>query len=385
MIIEGKRALAWVGKIEEVKPIDGYDRVEYARILGWWCIVSKDYNLKSGDKVVYFEIDSKVPSDNPAFSFLEKRNYKIKTLKMCKVVSQGLIMPVAALGIAPDIPENTDLTEKLGVKYIVAEDNIRKQSDADRVLGSWKKNTFLRKLLKYKVARQIILKIFGATKDHKIAFPSSYVCVTDEERVQNMPYILEDKQPLIASEKIDGTSTTFLLVKKGLKYKFYCCSRNRTLHSPTSKYYDEKTDGVYWKMAIKYDVENQLKLYLKNNKNESWVCIQGETFGLGLQGNPLKQDDIDFKAFNFITSKKGRVGSLIGRDIVERFETPISWVPIVDANYILPDSIEELLEYATNKSTINNDVLREGIVFRSQDGTLSFKAVSPEYLLKKGE
>ena len=60
MIINNKRALAYVVTIDEIKPIEGYDRVEYARTNGWWCVVKKDA-FKVGDLCVYFEIDSKLP------------------------------------------------------------------------------------------------------------------------------------------------------------------------------------------------------------------------------------------------------------------------------------------------------------------------------------
>lgn len=47
-------------------------------------------------------------------------------------------------------------------------------------------------------------------------------------------------------------------------------------------------------------------------------------------------------------------------------------------------SVAEVLEYATGKSQLH-DTLREGIVFRSLDGKQSFKAVSPEFLMKHNE
>ena len=47
-------------------------------------------------------------------------------------------------------------------------------------------------------------------------------------------------------------------------------------------------------------------------------------------------------------------------------------------------SVAEVLEYATGKSQLY-DTLREGIVFRSLDGKQSFKAVSPEFLIKHNE
>jgi hypothetical protein len=44
MIINDKRALAYVVTVDEIKPIEGYDRVEYARTNGWWVIISKNDN-----------------------------------------------------------------------------------------------------------------------------------------------------------------------------------------------------------------------------------------------------------------------------------------------------------------------------------------------------
>src|SRR5574344_901196 len=97
MINNGKRELAYVVGIDEIKPIPNYDRVEHARVGGWWVIVRKD-QFKVGDLAIYIEVDSKVPADNPAFTFLEQRHFKVKTLKMCKVISQGLLMEPADFG-----------------------------------------------------------------------------------------------------------------------------------------------------------------------------------------------------------------------------------------------------------------------------------------------
>ena len=47
-------------------------------------------------------------------------------------------------------------------------------------------------------------------------------------------------------------------------------------------------------------------------------------------------------------------------------------------------TVNEVLTYATGKSELY-DTLREGIVFRSLDGKQSFKAVSPEFLIKNEE
>ena len=79
----GERELAYVVLVDGIEELPGYDRVESACIGGWRCIVPKG-QFHVGDPGIYFEIDSRVPSDNPAFAFLEKRKYKVKTLKMCR-------------------------------------------------------------------------------------------------------------------------------------------------------------------------------------------------------------------------------------------------------------------------------------------------------------
>ena len=49
--------------------------------------------------------------------------------------------------------------------------------------------------------------------------------------------------------------------------------------------------------------------------------------------------------------------------------------------FVLPDTVDELLDIATGESVLDGG-MREGLVFRSQDGVKSFKVVSNEFLLK---
>ena len=137
-------------------------------------------------------------------------------------------------------------------------------------------------------------------------------------------------------------------------------------------------------MAMKYDVENQLKTFLNKHPELKWVCIQGESYGEGWQSNRLKLSGHHFAAFNLKDSERGRWNSVEARDELASWEKPIPWVPILDTDFVLPDTVEELLTIATGKSSINPTCLREGIVFRGKDGQLSFKAVSPDYLEKHG-
>ena len=127
MLINDVRALAYTTRISWVRPIAGADNIELVGIGGWICI-AKIGEFREGDICVYFEIDSKLPSDKEWCAFMESKKFKVKTMKLSKfgVVSQGLALPVNVFDIEIPNEENIDLTEKLGVTYADAEDNQRK-------------------------------------------------------------------------------------------------------------------------------------------------------------------------------------------------------------------------------------------------------------------
>ena len=389
MIINDKRALAYTVVVDEIRPIPDYDRVEHARVGGWWVIVAKADNIKPGDMCVYFEVDSKVPETDERFAFLEKRNYKVKTLKMCKVFSQGLLMPIA---LFPEIDTPflyTDVTDLLGIKYAVDEDNERKaakinkdkkyQSMAVRHAKLFKK-PFFRWLMRREWGRKLLFVFFGKKKDNPRGWPTHfpYIHKTDEERCENLPWVLGYERPLIVTEKLDGTSTTFILERKGRnKYEFYVLSRNvRQADEKQECYHDH---NIYWDMAFKYDVENRLREFLNTYPKCDYVCIQGESVG-SVQGNPLKLKEDDFYVFNFIDSVNGRWPSVDGKKMVEFLG--MKWVPILDTQFMMPTDMEEFKQIATAPSAVNPNVMREGIVLRDPTNDFSFKNVSREYLMK---
>ena len=384
MIINDKRALAYIVTIDEIRPIEGYDRVEYARTNGWWCVISKNDNLNVGDKCVYFEVDSKVNAADERFAFLEKRNYKIKTQKMCKVISQGLLMPLSLFPEIGDADINTDVTDILKVTYAVEEDNARKgKGDPDakyKSMAARHKNIFKKPWAKWMMrrtwGRKIMFFFFGKKKDNPRGFPT-FVSKTDEERVENQPWRIGDGKTYLATEKLDGTSCTYALERKGKnKFEFYVCSRNVRQQDEKQECYHDH--NIYWDLAFKYDIEQYLKDFLNEFPCLKWVCIQGEGVG-SVQGNPLKLKEDDLYVFNFKESETGRWSSQAGKEQVE--EWGMKWVPIL-GEVQMPDTMEELKELATGKSVVNPDVMREGIVYRSLDGSDSFKNVSREYLLK---
>ena len=409
---DNSRELAYVVKIDAVTPIPGYDRVELAHVGGWTIVVGKD-EFKTGDPAIYFEIDSKLPEVKPFtnMDFLAKKKYKVKTQRMCKSLSQGLLMSAKNFGwsicgcgtggdtsvhdgiVEPDgtihliDDESRFLTERLNVTYATPEDNARKANSADKYKRMAQRNGKLfshqpfRWLMRRDWGKKLLFVFFGRKRDKKSAWPA-WVVKTDEERVQNIPWIVEDRSPWVATEKIDGTSTTFTMRKHkrifGTRYEFLVCSRNVVFDKPDKKcFYDT---NVYIEMAEKYHAEEVLRKLLDEVfPNAEWVTIQGETFGEGVQKRDYSLKEHDFRAFNLITSDKGRLNSYEAANIVHPYG--IEWVPILNTALVLPTTVDDLLAFATGKSVIDGKP-REGIVFRSQDGIRSFKAVSNEYLLE---
>lgn len=382
-----QRELAYVVTIDEVQPIPNYDKVEYARVGGWWIIVRKD-QFKAGDLAIYIEIDSRVPEKEP-FMFLEKRNFKIKTLKMCKVISQGLLMSPSDFGWnAADLAVGDFLTEKLGISYADAEDNKRKAPSADKYKKMAQRNGKLfskplfRWLMRRDWGKKLLFIFYGRKRDTR-TWPA-WVKKTDEERCQNMPWLFSSNgdEEWIASEKIDGTSTTFTMKGFGRKREFYVCSRNVVFDKPDKKCYYET--NVYTEMAEKYDIENKMASMLDARKDVlDFITIQGETYGDSIQKRDYGLKEHKLMVFNLIFGFKNgevkRFNSIEMTNFLEEYCIPC--VPIIDEHFKLPKTCAELLQLAGGASKIDGE-MREGLVFRSLDGERSFKAVDQTFLLK---
>ena len=380
MIKDGERKLAYITVIDEIKPIPNADKIELARVGGWQVVVSKEDNYKVGDKVIYIEIDSRVPSDKECFAFLQDRKYKVKSIKLRGQVSQGLIMP---LSILPDGEYELydDVTDILGIKKIENDFKQPLESKEMRLRGAHPKlyrKPWFKKLMKYNWFRKFAFK-FLIPKKKKHKWPA-WIVKSDSERIQNMIWVLNDKSKFYVSEKIDGTSTSFSLYKDKGRLKFMVCSRNVVQTTPDKQNYysDFGLDNVYWEMALKYDIEKKMRQMFKEVGAQHHITIQGETYGEGIQKNKYNLKGRNLAIFNFYVDGK-YMNPRDMRALMAKYELPL--VPLVSYDYVLPDTFEELMEFSTGKSQLY-DTLREGYVFKSYDGQINFKCVSNDFLLK---
>lgn len=358
------RQLATIREISDIRPIEGADRIVVAQVDGWECVVQKDA-FHVGDKVVYIEIDSIMP-EKPEYEFLRDRKFRVRTIKLKKQISQGLVLPLDVLPKG-GYQLGDDVTDIIGVKKYdpQAEQEAKLLTDQKKKQGK-----FLTFMYRFKWFR----RLFG-TKRQKKGFPD-WIVKTDEERIQNrvsmFEYERDKRTPFMATEKVDGQSATYFLkkIRRG-KYEFGVCSRNIRLGRPDN--------SSYWNVAKMYDMENVLRKLIGDADR---IVLQGEIIGPSIQKNKYDRKDYDFFAFNLIypdhkcdTQEISHRASPFG----------IKTVPIVDMKKYLPDTIDELVEYAKGKSVVPGGKRREGVIMRAIGKDISFKVINPDFLLAYDE
>ena len=337
------RKLASIQKIIAIAPIEGADAIEKATVLGWQ-LVTKKGEFAVGSLCVYCEIDCLMPK-KPEFEFLRPRNFRIRTIRLKRQISQGICFPLHFLPANFVVEEGADCTEILGI---------------------------------FKYEPPIPAHLAGLMKGR---FPS-FIPKTDETRVQVLQDLLNkyEGEPCFVTEKLDGSSATFYW-REG---EFGVCSRNLELL--------EDPENTFWKVA------NELKIKEKLTTLGGNFALQGELVGEGIQGNKLclKAQTVFF--FNLFDIDKAEYVSFQDFGLKMK-ELGLKSVPVLHENYALENKISNLVELAKIKSQINPKVWAEGVVIRplwkKQDaeflsnlgnsGRISFKVINAEFLLKYDE
>jgi RNA ligase (TIGR02306 family) len=328
------RKLVSIRRISAVRPIDGADAIEAVQIDGWQCVAKKG-EFVPGDMCVYFEIDSFLPADNAAFAFMAPRGtqknaegregYRLRTIKLRGTLSQGLALPIYQLfnGLFV-LNEGDDVSEPLGIT-------------------------------KWEPVMPACL-----SGEAKGVFPR-WIRKTDQDRIQNLPDVLQLDFDYEVSIKLDGSSMT-AYHRDG---ESGVCSRNLDLR--------ETEGNPFWKVARRYGLPDRLA-------DIGNVAIQGELVGPKIQGNQEKLPDHDLYVFDVWMIDEQRYATQAERfNIVESLG--LRHVPILHYKASSPSSVEDALTLADGPS-LNPSAKREGLVFKSLCGTVSWKAISNKWLLK---
>jgi len=328
-----ERKLVSIQVVESLAPIEGADQIEQARVMGWTVVVKKG-EFSPGDRCVFFEIDSILPEAAPWAAFMKPRGYRVRTIKLRGVLSQGLALPTAILDSnVPDV--GVDVRDQLGVTKFEA--------------------------------------VLPDTREFAGSFPA-LVPKTDEIRLQSALGVLDEirGQEFYISTKLDGSSATYFKAPGG---EFIACSRNWAL---------AKGPNAVWRAAEKYALADRLP---------EGYAIQGELCGPGIQKNRLGLSEIDVFFFNVYDARANRYLSL-AEMLAFCKEHGLRTVPIEreirgeDAR-TFEHTLDAWLEAARGlyPGTKNR---KEGIVIRPLEethsktlgGRLSFKVINNDFLLK---
>lgn len=332
------RKLATIRKVGEIRLIEGADAIELAVFGGWQVVVKKAQEIRPGMPVVYCEIDSVFP-DRPQYEFLRQDKFRLRTKKFRGAVSQGIVFKIDEALPAGEYADGDDVTEILGIT-----------------------------LYEPPIPASIAGEVVGA-------YPGS-VPKTDEERVQNLDLATFSGISFFVTEKVDGTSGSFILDEGG----FHVCGRNWEFR--------ETPEQTFWKLARQYEIEAKLRACYA--RTGSYLALQGEVLGNGIQSNVYALKGQDIFIFNiFDLTRQRYLSATAYRALLAEFG--LKGVPVVAERFSM-DGLDhaKLLAYAEGKSLLNPQAEREGVVFRSVDetpfnqGKISFKAISNKYLLKHG-
>lgn len=339
------RKLVTIQEVRELTPIEGADKIELAKIMGWQCVVKKG-EFKVGDRGVYFEIDSFLPIEEK-YEFLRGSSFKnnpyigegfrIKTMKLRGEISQGLFLPLSVFSEDLGVYNvGSDITDILNViKWMLPE----VEDASGTVIGD---------------------KPFG-------------IPTTDELRLQSAEIFLEklNGKPYYISTKIDGTSCT-MYFKDG---KFGITGRN-------SEFKDDGNSS-FWEYAHKEGIVKKLIDYGKN------IALQGEFCGHGIQGNPLGLLEPKYFIFDIVDLDNKNNYFSYDELVFTAKELELELVPIEEIGDSFNYSLNELLEKARGKYPSGKN--KEGIVVRSKEplyvgeihSKLSFKVLNNDFLLKE--
>ena len=419
------KSMAHVERIVQTYPIEGADAVEMAQVLDYHVVVKKN-EFVAGDLAMYIEIDSIVPdglseeflprmqelikkfhmaskADKvairaemdeveklnaiPYFAFLRSRNFKVKTVHFAKlgIYSQGILFKLSTFP-QPEIKQvvGFDATDILGIKQIVEDVDEAGVADVNKV-GAFLEKNFIGRFIDSKLMRYNWFREFKKSlRQPKGIWHPYFPSKSDEENVQKIFTKMKEKygdKKWYVTEKLEGQNISVVNRRKkalGLfkKNEFGVCSRTRFM---------PRNDGsAFWRTVLAHKYDQIVK-----NIPGNWF-IRGEHCGASancsaIQGNIYKFTDTDIYLFDVfeLDGKDNRRMLTLNEMLEFCSKHGFKHVPIIDADFTLPETVGELLEYSNGYSVFGDKVMREGIVLRLvDDPKVSFKARSPEYLVK---
>lgn len=384
-----EKVLVTIDTILDVVKHPNADSLWIARVQGYDVIINLESMFPTADgspvdpksligkAVVYFQIDSVLPDkfQNEGFWNYLQGTYmgkKLISAKLRGIVSQGMISTFTSLAkLFPDIPFEKlpighNLTNDLGVIKFYS------KYDAE---GPMYDGSFDRSQYKHRPSPASLRP-----------FPD-FLVKTDQDRLQNNIKIicgLEPDRLFTAQIKYDGQSVQWFCNGN----KMGVCSRNFQvlLEYDISAGSRDASNDKFRAMNEKYSLLDKLAAYCTENKCA--LSIQTEMYGMSINGNRHKKNNVDLVVFDIydITNR-----CFLSAETVERIADALG-LPKVDVVFrnqpLISTDVAEWVKLANAQRYVGSrgdKLLAEGIVVKSSDSRspyVSFKVISPEYLIK---
>lgn len=325
-----------VAVIEELTPHVNSDNLELAKILGWQIVVRKQ-EYKVGDKIVYAPPDSVLPSELAerlnVVNYLSKG--RVRAIRLRGEPSFGLTIP-------PD--EDWPVGENVAEYY-----GILKYEPPVRMTGN------------------------DGEPEHPL-----FIRYTDIENLRTFPDVLVPGEPLVISEKIDGTNCRVGLIDG----QVICGSMRVQRRKPTD---EDRKLSLYWYAYTHVSGVKELLHALGNIYRQ--VILFGEVYGPGVNSFTygVAQGKVEFRLFDIFCD--GRyLDWESASDMCKQYG--VTTAPILAT---LPYDLNAIKQLSAGNTTIGGaSHIREGVVVRPvherthpKTGRVILKYVSDEYLVKK--
>lgn len=444
VVEEDFRALARIVILDDVLPHTNANALEPA-VVGGWQMVVKLGEFKKGDKALFCEIDSMVPTARPEFAFLEARSgdvkvinevsyARLKTQRIRKELSQGLVVPLPAE--FRQLPVDTNLTDKLGVlKY---EKKVVTEGDPTSVvrtslmgrLGQW---------------------VYGKAIPSQLLQWPSFLSKSEERRIQNIGGIyaqaVANDEKFEESVKLNGSSMTVYSVMENaedvMSIRTGVCSRNFEIDQKDivigpwqakrhwlgnliiknmrmlqirKPVWPKDTVGVkawfsafkelnhdmvrfnfsvpayvtlipanrdpFLKFVLQAGIMKKLRAHAAAQRSpDECITLQGELIGPGIASNFEGVDKTRFAVYRVYKNGKTVVMPSEARSICAQLE--VEYVPILSPVTTLPPTLKEALVSADGPRAFAKGGFREGKVYKSLIRDFSFKVISNKFLEKE--
>ncbi len=375
--MENQNSVCYVGKVTEIKAIEGADNIELA-VVGGWNAITKKGAQTVGEHVVVATTDAVIPlniSDAIGVTSYLRKGQRVRTVKLRGVYSECLIIP---LDILP--PMKKQHANGIGYYWEVGEDLME-------TLGIFKYEPPVKQvqLSSGKTIRYRSNPNFGVY----YKFPN----------LKNVAGMFTEEDMVQISRKIHGTNARYGIVKKTklsfmdklkkffrmadelIDYEYVYGSHNVEKGSDSQGFYS--TD-VWRTIADKYDIKSKLKKYASDlhliNELGSGIVIYGEIYGAGIQKNyEYGLKDMKFAGFDVVIN--GKYEDVLMSEWV--FSDNVLGLPVVETLHLGPWSQEKQDEFVFNNFIEGTKVPHEGIVIKhlSGDRHRVAKVINPSYLI----